>query len=357
MLWSLLVWWSDGDMLVCLTDVLRIGLYVSYVRSILHTPHPHPVILIQYMLCLFDITYFILALGKAVESTRTSTPSTPWTPVRNQRWRRRHRHRKPPYYKRKQRKRYNNQGEKSTGTRSPRWNDAHDLGWTIMSSITPYWRYLHILGDSFGSDFMDLCSCNPDIIQLFGADWRFKLGTTHPYENCMFLRTDVMVDLTSIRETGDVFRFQSVYHTKPSGEKLPIIFDSGASISITPKKDDFVHLNKNTTGTTLSGITSTATCQGRGTVKFTVLDDNGIEKEIITQALYVPEAKVRLLSVQRYCLNVKNGAQFTVNESGCTFKFPTTQGGGRLTFDLESNNMLPQTSEAKQWGRKLINSR
>ena len=85
-----------------------------------------------------------------------------------------------------------------------------------------------------------------------------------------------------------------------------------------------------------------------------LLDDNGTCREITTPALYVPTAWVKLLSIQCYCRDIKDGATFVVNEDGCTFTFPHQQRGKTITFDLESGKMLPQTSVIKQWGRKMV---
>jgi hypothetical protein len=70
----------------------------------------------------------------------------------------------------------------------------------------------------------------------------------------------------------------------------------------------------------------------------------------------VPDAKVTLLSVQQYCTKVHNGCSFVIDSDGCIFLFPCSDGGGKITFDLENGNMLLQTSVTKQWGRKLMPS-
>ena len=106
----------------------------------------------------------------------------------------------------------------------------------------------------------------------------------------------------------------------------------------------------------LSGVTAEAICKGRGIAQFKVLTDSGEEKLIESNALYVPEATVRLLSVQRYCMQKRDGAQFLVNEKGCEFTLPRSMGGDTITFDLESNSMLPQTSVLKQWGRRMTST-
>ena len=94
---------------------------------------------------------------------------------------------------------------------------------------------------------------------------------------------DVIMDMTKLSDAGHIFRFQSVYHTERVGMIPMIIFDPGASISITPDKKDFIRFNANSEGTTLSGITAPASCKGKGTIKLTFLDDNGSQQDVITE--------------------------------------------------------------------------
>ena len=140
-----------------------------------------------------------------------------------------------------------------------------------------------------------------------------------------FMVDNTFIDLTKASDSGTLIRFQSVYHAATQGS--PIVFDSGASISITPDKNDFVSFNDDGSNTNLTGITSTAVCKGKGTIHVNVLDDTGECRTIVTTALYVPAARVKLLSVQRYCREVKDGSSFVVNESGCVFTFPRQLGG------------------------------
>ena len=308
-------------------------------------------ILLQYGFMLLDHIYFNFGLCTGMEASGSYYVPEPYvSPTRHTRWARRHRRRKPPFYKRRQR--YLIQiRQQMTKQREMDEFDSFDF-----CDRGAFWRNLHNTGDYIASGFDSLCLINPDLMTLFGCEAKFHIGASRPTTTAEFalhVGNDVVMDLTKLSDAGHIFRFQSVYHAENIGGK-PIIFDSGASISITPDKSDFIKFQENTNGTTLAGITSSAVCQGKGTIKFTVLDDNGSKKEIITEALYVPEAKVKLLSVQRYCRNVKHRARFSIDGDRCIFEFPTTQGGGKLTFDLESNNMLPQTSPIKQWARKIV---
>ena len=274
------------------------------------------------------------------------------TSKRTERWARRHRKLRPPFFLRNRKslrsQQHNDkQREKSADTRADNLIDFCDR--------SCYWKYLHSVGDSYAKTFESLCSINPDLMMMFDLEWKFRIDLNKQRfaQELLFYAGNEMLDLTKLSDVGHAFRFQSVYHSKTLNH-IPVVFDSGASISITPERTDFVEFSANVDGTTLTGITSSAICKGKGLIELTVLDDNGSKKYIKTEALYVPEAKVKLLSIQRYCSKVKGGARFSVDSEGCVFEFPRSEGGGKLTFDLESNNMLPQTLTVKQWSRKLI---
>jgi transposase InsO family protein len=76
-----------------------------------------------------------------------------------------------------------------------------------------------------------------------------------------------------------------------------IIWDSGASISISPNKEDFVGpITSPGIGTRLNGIVKGLSIQGKGHVMWTVLDTSGQLRALKIPAYYVPQARVRLLS-------------------------------------------------------------
>ena len=70
-------------------------------------------------------------------------------------------------------------------------------------------------------------------------------------------------------------------------DPIPIVFDSGASISVSPVKKDFVALDVGGSHN-LSGLTGTTQVEGVGTVEWTVMDDRGRPQKIVTQAYNVP---------------------------------------------------------------------
>ncbi|CAJ1937371.1 unnamed protein product [Cylindrotheca closterium] len=79
--------------------------------------------------------------------------------------------------------------------------------------------------------------------------------------------------------------------------RYPIIWDSGATTSISPYKDDFVgKLEPAPLGLKLCGIASRLKIEGIGHVAWSVVDTTGMLRTIKVPALYVPSATARLLS-------------------------------------------------------------
>ena len=333
----------------------RALLYTFFTYSHWHWCSTHFCFVIgTYLLVLCDYGWYIHKLFTAIGVTDCDlVQEHRVSPKRYERWARRHRRRKPPFHLRRK------IAMKKMGTRRITSVDVDD-DWNLHDFIDrpSYWRWLHLAGDNFGEEFDRQCDTNPQFLDLFGTEWKFQFNfsqmkNTKVESFGLHLGNDVIVDMTKLSDSGNVFRFQSVYHAEQM-QGPPVIFDSGASISITPDRSDFTTFTSNTGSTTLTGITSTAVCKGKGTILLTVLDDDGNKREIKTEALYVPAAKVKLLSVQRYCSIVKEGARFLIDEDGCVFRFPNSQGGGTITFDLESDKNLPQTSVIKQWSRKMM---
>jgi hypothetical protein len=166
----------------------------------------------------------------------------------------------------------------------------------------------------------------------------------HLVERWLFHVNDSEYDLSSIVDAGLKSRIQAIYHSTTNGRK--IVFDTGASVSISAYEDDFVQLDTRPEATqhlTLRGLTGTAIVKGVGKVRLLLYTDTGAKQYIETMAYYVPNANINLLSVQNYIQEVKDGSKFLVDEHGTSFHFPKKTGGGRITFNLETSNGLPCT--------------
>ena len=134
-------------------------------------------------------------------------------------------------------------------------------------------------------------------------------------------------------------------------DPIPIIFDSGASISVSPVKEDFINLN---TGGShdLSGLTCATQIEGTGTVEWTVMDDHGKSHKIVTEAYYVPKARVHLFSTFPYFKHPENkggNGAFVVNDQGASFYWPNS--GAIRSFEMSQSNLpvaYPKQSASAQ---------
>ncbi len=78
-------------------------------------------------------------------------------------------------------------------------------------------------------------------------------------------------------------------------DSFPIIWDSGASVSITPDIKDFTSF-KSSNVSKLNGVGSGLKVEGEGIVTWTLPDDNGTFRTLHIKAYYAPASRVRLLS-------------------------------------------------------------
>ena len=81
-------------------------------------------------------------------------------------------------------------------------------------------------------------------------------------------------------------RFQSLYQVS-ADEGSPIVFDTGASISISSHKEDFVQLDSSLealSSVSIKGIESESTVQGVGKMRLLVHTDQGYRRYVETRA-------------------------------------------------------------------------
>jgi hypothetical protein len=81
---------------------------------------------------------------------------------------------------------------------------------------------------------------------------------------------------------------------------IPIVIDTGASLSLTPYKEDFEEPPEECMLKELLNVSSTTNVEGVGTVAWKVIDFFGVVHTIRTRAYYVPTATIRLYSPQRH---------------------------------------------------------
>jgi len=118
--------------------------------------------------------------------------------------------------------------------------------------------------------------------------------------------------------------------------EYPVVIDSGASFSLTPKIEDFItplQVDK----TILTGLNSTSVVAGSGAVEWTIQDVSGIVRKIRVEAFYVPQASIRLFSPQQYFQENQAGSYYMeANHSSLILTC-----GTELRFPYNSGNRLP----------------
>lgn len=213
----------------------------------------------------------------------------------------------------------------------------------------PLYQYLHLIGDHVAREWDDLCKQNSLLVDLLGPDEKFVATCSsmlNKFKTTSFaLKTNEQIlDMTSITSANHVLRWQSSYYNK---EGRLVVFDSGATITISPIKEDFIDLDTResmVSKLTLNAVGSQVAVKGVGTIRLLVYNYAGHARYLETTAFWVPDSDVTLFSVCRYCWETRNGAKFLVDDNGCTFHFSKSSGGGKGTFEQRQDKLLPTTS-------------
>ena len=203
---------------------------------------------------------------------------------------------------------------------------------------------------NYADEFDLICKRNPSILSLLiGTEYNLlsSKGSLNRLLDLTFMSEGKAFDLTTITSTQSIFRFHSLYHVATENGS-PIVFDSGASITISPHEDDFIELDRSASAINavrVNGLDSASTVQGVGKIRLTVRTDHGHRRTIETTAYYIPTARVRLLSVCRYQYeNPKRGCKFVLSDDECVFTLPSSAGGGDISFNVNDTNFIPVTS-------------
>jgi hypothetical protein len=99
----------------------------------------------------------------------------------------------------------------------------------------------------------------------------------------------------------------SVYQARNNPE-LPIVIDSGASVSVKSRIRDFRGPLQKCPTKSLDGLSSKTELLGMGKVTWEVQDFYGIKRIITTMAYYLPKANIRLFSPKVYFYEQNGGS-------------------------------------------------
>jgi hypothetical protein len=134
----------------------------------------------------------------------------------------------------------------------------------------------------------------------------------------------------------DLSSTASVYQSRKHLE-LPIVIDSGASVSVTPHIRGFRGQLQKCPTKSLDGLSSKTEVLGMGKVTWEVQDFYGLKITITRMAYYVPTANIRLFSPKVY-VDEQNGGPYHM-ERGMTRL--TLGNGTPLTFPYQPGEKLP----------------
>jgi hypothetical protein len=125
----------------------------------------------------------------------------------------------------------------------------------------------------------------------------------------------------------------------------PVIWDSGASISISHDREDFVgSLTSPGVGTVLKGIVKGLSIQGQGHVMWAMQDESGQLRALKLPAYYVPKARIKLLSTTSL-LQTYPGESISMQAHQMTLSgIREIQGRGAITARVNPVNNLPTST-------------
>ena len=149
------------------------------------------------------------------------------------------------------------------------------------------------------------------------------------------------------------FKSSDVYFTSDKSHQViinencnsfEIIWDSGASVCISPNKSDFIDYTTNVdlkTVKTIGGATSVI--KGQGTVLWSVHDERGMLRHLKLKAYHIPSSTTRLLSTSSL-LNTYKGETITIDAKILTLSGLERDGSRtKVTVYNHPNTRLPTT--------------
>ena len=125
----------------------------------------------------------------------------------------------------------------------------------------------------------------------------------------------------------------------PKSQDVPIVIDTGASLSLTPFKEDFISPIEPVDGE-MTGIKSAIAIKGQGLVEWHVADHKGQDVIIRATAYWVPEADIRLFSTQSY-FQEHEGGRLIQETNRIVVDLPNSQGDISLEFPYHPVSNLP----------------
>ena len=134
--------------------------------------------------------------------------------------------------------------------------------------------------------------------------------------------------------------------SEPTARTFPVTVDTGATITISPHRDDFVEYTE-LSGSVLQGLAKGLEINGTGLVRWRMQLDDGTFTDMEAPAYHVSTARCRLFSPQSYLQHKEATSSENELESfiirGSTLQFDTTNGK-IATIQYHPENNLPTCS-------------
>jgi hypothetical protein len=299
-----------------------------------------------------SVIYFLPTLIETF--ARDSNEVTRSHTIFRQRRKRLRKHREP-WYGRRKRARWRAYVDTKKAEREAWPWDGRPEDWYSDTYRDDYYKRLHLIGYQKTYEYYCQLIENFDLI-VKGEKSVFDVGPTILHKRLSFglLNTEEPLCEKEDDLWTDCIQMQSVY-LADERNSIPLVFDTGATIGVTPFASDFESWETTSHHLRLHGITSETEVRGVGIAKWEIRDDKGMKHVLRHRAYYVPSAKIRLLSPQVFIRQPENKGgkgMFAVSEDGAVFIFPHTKGKGRLTFTFECCNRLPTARIITGWKQR-----
>jgi hypothetical protein len=141
-------------------------------------------------------------------------------------------------------------------------------------------------------------------------------------------------------DPGFVAKLLAIFDDKTNIFK--VVLDTGASLAITPFRDDFVDYRPADSIRSIETVNGPTSVIGVGIVRWVFVQEDGSEKELLVHCHHVPSSSVRLLSPQAYCAYHgfdRGRDQFGGNSA--YFWMNTSNKTGRFSCPIEPRSNLP----------------
>jgi hypothetical protein len=135
--------------------------------------------------------------------------------------------------------------------------------------------------------------------------------------------------------TGNAVSATASVYCSHKEDCVPIVIDTGASVSVTPVLADFIGPLRPCVTANLKGLSGSTEVIGEGTVNWLVRDMFRNKRKIQTTAYYVPDASIRLFSPQTYFKEKKAGSLLITHDRTTL----TLKDGSRMDFPYQENNL------------------